>query len=109
MFVAPSCLVVLLLGLAATWDRKIPQAFGEWWHYLLPNAALAFVLNVTVATLIKEVSAVGFMLTGVVKDIVLVVVSAAAFGEQVAPMQVVCFSMILGGILFWSLMKAAPE
>jgi len=109
MFAAPTCLLVLMVGNAFTWEAEIVTLAMQHWHLLLPNASLAFVLNLTVATAIKEVSAVGFILTGVVKDIVLVVVSAVAFGETVAPMQALGFSMMLAGVVFWSLMKAAPD
>lgn len=108
MFAAPTCLAVLLVGNIFTWEGEIWNRAVQNWHLLLPNASLAFVLNVTVATIIKEVSAVGFILTGVVKDIVLVSVSALFFNEQVTRLQALGFSMTLVGILFWSLLKAVP-
>jgi len=109
MFAAPTCLAVLMVGNIFTWEAQIVPRAVELWYLLLPNASLAFVLNVTVAMIIKEASAVGFILTGVVKDIVLVTVSAMAFGEEVAPLQALGFILILGGIMFWSLIKVAPE
>jgi len=109
LFAAPTCLTVLLLGNLFTWDHEIIPRAQQLWHLLLPNALLAFVLNVLVATVIKEASAVGFILTGMVKDIVLVVVSSIAFGETVTVEQAGAFVMILMGIVFWSASKAMPE
>lgn len=109
LFGAPFCLLGLCAVTALTWDPKLPSDFAAWWPYLIPNACLAFVLNVLVATVIKECSAVGFMLSGLVKDIVLVVISAMAFHEPVTPLQYSSFTLVLCGILFWSLMKTSPE
>merc|ERR1719203_1244373 len=109
LFAAPSCLAFLALAHIFTWDPQIIPRAMQLWYLLLPNATLAFVLNLLVATVIKEVSAVGFILTGVVKDIVLVVVSSLVFGEVVTRQQAVGFTMVLTGILFWSFMKAMPH
>jgi len=109
LFVAPTCLTVLLVGNAFLWEHEIVNRAVQLWHLLLPNAMLAFILNLLTATLVKEVSAVGAILAGVVKDMFLVVVSAAAFGEVVTHQQATWFVMILAGILFWSLSKAMPD
>lgn len=109
MFAAPTCLVVLIVGNACTWKPEVVHALATWWHHVLPNALLAFSLNVVVAAVIKEVSAVGFVLSGVVKDITLVVMSCVAFREVVTPQQVLGFSVSLTGVFFWSALKVAPE
>lgn len=109
LIVAPACLVALLAGSACTWSAEVPAALAKWWPYLLPNAALAFVLNVLVAVLIKETSAVGLILSGIVKDIGLVFFSWAFFGELVTPCQFVSFAVTLSGVGFWSYMKVAPD
>lgn len=109
MFAAPSCLVFLFLGNALVWDHSVvPRAF-QLWHLLLPSALMAFLLNVLMAALIKETSAVDAMVAGVVKDITLVVVSAAAFGEVVTRQQAAGFPLVLLGVLFWSGQKAMPD
>lgn len=109
MFAAPACLVGLLVGNLFVWDPEILPRIKLMWQVLLPNASLAFLLNVIVATMIKETSAVGYILAGVVKDIVLVVISAMFFGEQVTHQQAGCFVLILMGILFWSFSKSMPD
>jgi len=109
MFVAPTCLAVLVTGNALTWDPAILPAAQAWWAYLLPNALLAFALNVLVASIIKEVSAVGFILAGVCKDIFIVMFSAVFFGEVVTGNQMLGFSVALMGVFFWSYLKVSPN
>mmetsp|Transcript_52744 Transcript_52744/g.151101 ORF Transcript_52744/g.151101 Transcript_52744/m.151101 type:complete len:351 (+) Transcript_52744:77-1129(+) len=109
LFVAPTCLAVLIVGNAVTWDPTIPGAFAMWWPYIVPSALLAFVLNILVASIIKELSAVDFMLAGVCKDIAIVLFSAAFFREVVTSVQAVGFIAALGGVFFWSYLKAAPD
>merc|ERR1719498_1089177 len=62
LFMAPMCLVVLFFGNLFTWDPTILPKLQENWQLLLPNAFLAFSLNVTIAVLIKQTSAMGFIL-----------------------------------------------
>mmetsp|Transcript_53113 Transcript_53113/g.137387 ORF Transcript_53113/g.137387 Transcript_53113/m.137387 type:complete len:350 (-) Transcript_53113:157-1206(-) len=109
LFVAPACLAVLVGGIIATWDPAIPGALATWWPYVLPNALLAFVLNMLVATIIKEMSAVGFILAGVCKDIALVLFSAVVFAEVVTAHQCFGFMVALGGVFFWSFLRASPD
>merc|ERR550514_29620 len=106
---APVCLVILIFGNIMVWDPKIVQATIQWSPYLLVNSCLAFALNVTVAMLIKECSAVGFILAGLVKDIFIVSVSAMAFGDIITFQQMVGFTLTLAGIFTWSYIKIAPE
>jgi hypothetical protein len=80
-----------------------------WWPILFANANLAFALNVAIALLMKEVSAVGYILAGVVKDTFIVVVGAAALHEPIALLQCVGFSMQLFFVCTWSLMKTFPD
>mmetsp|Transcript_117011 Transcript_117011/g.372468 ORF Transcript_117011/g.372468 Transcript_117011/m.372468 type:complete len:299 (+) Transcript_117011:263-1159(+) len=108
LLIAPACLGYLLVGLAATWNPAIPQALAIWWPYILPNACLAFVMNLLVATIIKEISSIGFILTGVCKDIAIVMFSAVVAGEHVTGFQRVSFTMTLAGVSFWSYLKLRP-
>jgi len=108
-FVSPLCFVVLLVGNLCNWDHQIVPAFLKSWHLLLLNAFVAFLLNVLVATLIKEISAVGYVLTGIIKDIFLVVLSGVIFSEPITMMQWSTFAMTLGGVGIWSLLKIYPD
>merc|ERR1719163_682098 len=80
-----------------------------WYPYLIPNALCAFALNVTIAMLIKETSAMGFILSGVVKDMVIVVASTYIFDTSLVAQQIAGFSIATTGIFFWSYMKIAPD
>merc|ERR1719229_1143124 len=86
-FMAPVCLVVLGIGNIITWDKSVMTGLAVWWPYLIPNACLAFCLNVMIAQVIKETSAVGFIITGVVKDVALVVFSSAVFHDTISSKQ----------------------
>jgi len=109
MFLAPTCLVVLVIANLFHWDPITWSRMVAWWPQLLANAGVAFLLNVTVATVVKECSAVGFVLTGLIKDIVIVSFSAAFFGEHVTNMQRAAFTITIGGVAFWSMMRITPE
>merc|ERR1712039_720144 len=102
MLVSPVCLGVLLIGSAITWQPSVATDFAKMWPFLIPNACLAFVLNVWIAMVIKETSAVGFILTGITKDIALVVFSSVFFHDSVTSKQWIFFSVTLSGVFFWS-------
>jgi len=109
LFLAPTCLVVLVIANAAHWS---PGTWGDlcaWWPLLLGNACVAFCLNILVAAVIKECSAVGFVLTGLTKDIAIVVFSAIAFHERVTVKQAAAFVITIAGVFFWSYMKINPS
>lgn len=108
-FLAPVCLVVLLCANAFEWNPRIIPDFVQWWPLLIVNALVAFILNLLVAAVIKECSAVGFVLAGLTKDIAIVVCSCVAFGEQVTAQQATAFTLTLAGVGFWSYMKACPK
>eukprot|EP00413_Alexandrium_margalefii_P029875 CAMPEP_0204578114 /NCGR_PEP_ID=MMETSP0661-20131031/42738_1 /ASSEMBLY_ACC=CAM_ASM_000606 /TAXON_ID=109239 /ORGANISM="Alexandrium margalefi, Strain AMGDE01CS-322" /LENGTH=352 /DNA_ID=CAMNT_0051587015 /DNA_START=57 /DNA_END=1115 /DNA_ORIENTATION=+ len=109
MFLAPICLAVLIVANAAHWSPGTLEDFAEWWPLILGNACLAFCLNILVATVIKECSAVGFVLTGLIKDIVIVIFSAVAFHEHVTRKQAEAFIITIFGVFFWSYMKIYPD
>lgn len=109
MFMAPVCLVVLCIGSAVTWQPTIMPDIAKFWPLLIPNACLAFLLNVTIAVLIKRCSAMAFILAGIVKDVVIVLVSAGMFHESVVRQQYIGFVVCLSGVFFWSLTRIMPD
>jgi drug/metabolite transporter (DMT)-like permease len=109
LLVAPVCLVVLAVGSAITWTPSVTHDFAQMWPLIIPSALLAFILNVWIALVIKEVSAVGFIVTGIVKDIVLVIFSSIIFQDTITARQYGCFTITISGVFFWSFMKARPE
>jgi drug/metabolite transporter (DMT)-like permease len=108
-FVAPVCFLVLAVGIITTWDHDVITDLAVWWPYVIPNACLAFCLNVAATQVIKETSAMGYIIAGVVKDVVLVVFSWAVFHDSITREQWISFTVTLAGVFFWSFMKVCPE
>jgi len=108
-FISPVCLVVLVIGNIVTWKSEILTDAGAMWYLLIPNACLAVCLNITIAQVIKETSAVGFMITGMVKDVVLVCFSSVVFHDTIQRQQWFAFMITLSGVFFWSYMKIDPS
>jgi len=108
-FLAPMCFAILLFANVVHWNHSVISHFVQWWPLLIVNALIAFVLNLLVAAVIKECSAVGFVLVGLTKDIAIVGASCIAFGEQVTAQQAVSFTLTLGGVAIWSYMNACPR
>mmetsp|Transcript_56221 Transcript_56221/g.135836 ORF Transcript_56221/g.135836 Transcript_56221/m.135836 type:complete len:341 (-) Transcript_56221:92-1114(-) len=108
-FVAPTSLIFLSLACACTWDPLILPALLQSRNLVLLNGLVAFVLNVMVAMIIKEISAVGFILTGLTKDVVIVSLSCIVFGDPITRIQCLGFVATLIGIGFWSLLKIRPN
>jgi len=76
---------------------------------LAGNVLCAFALNLVIANYLKHGSPLSFLLTNLVKDAMIVVVSSATFGEHVSLQQAIAFPAQLSFIFLWSLMKANPE
>ncbi|KAG0137860.1 triose-phosphate transporter family-domain-containing protein [Tuber indicum] len=70
---------------------------------LLANAALAFILNISVVFLIGRTSSLVLTLCGVLKDILLVGTSVAIWGSTVSLTQLVGYSLALGGLVLYRL------
>merc|ERR1719210_165511 len=83
LFLAPICCIVLIIGNLVQFSPGTFHDFSVMWPLLLGNACVAFALNVLVATVIKECSAVGFVLAGLTKDMAVVIFSAVFFDETV--------------------------
>lgn len=109
MFLSPVCLCILLLTTILTWHHEIATRAWELWPMLLPNACLAFLLNVLIAVIIKDMNAVTFMLCGLIKDIVIVMASVWFLGEFVNYQQLMGFGICLGGIAAWSHLARNPD
>lgn len=80
-----------------------------WWPVLLANCCVAFALNVTIALFIKYSSPMGFIMAGITKDACIVVAGATMLGELVSRTQAIAFTLQLGLISVWSLMKLFPQ
>ncbi|KAK6346950.1 hypothetical protein TWF696_007046 [Orbilia brochopaga] len=70
---------------------------------LVLNALVAFALNVSVVFLIGKTSSLVLTLCGVLKDILLVVISVAWIHDPVKPLQVFGYSIALAGLIYYRL------
>eukprot|EP00927_Polykrikos_kofoidii_P030813 TRINITY_DN2651_c0_g1_i3.p1 TRINITY_DN2651_c0_g1~~TRINITY_DN2651_c0_g1_i3.p1 ORF type:complete len:406 (-),score=57.36 TRINITY_DN2651_c0_g1_i3:76-1293(-) len=108
LFMAPACFVANLIPLTLyDWPNRaeICARFLQCWPVVLGNASTAFILNCTVAQCIKQLSAVGFLVCGITKDIVIIVVSTWLLGESLTPMQKIGFSVTVIGVTTYALYK----
>jgi len=109
LFMAPMCLMVLVVGNFFAWNSNVLPDLAEWWPILIPNSFLAFSMNITIALLIKETSAIVYIMAGLVKDILIVLLSAGVFHESVVRQQYIGFMICLSGVFFWSYSKISPD
>ncbi|CAE7252284.1 unnamed protein product, partial [Symbiodinium pilosum] len=92
LFQAPFSFIPLLVGVISTWSPEIFTDFiGMWWVVLL-NATLAFCLNVLIALTLKRLSALAFVIIGVVKDVTIVASSSLIFGDPISHQQYLGFT-----------------
>jgi drug/metabolite transporter (DMT)-like permease len=108
-FVAPICLLLFIAGNILTWHDSVLTDLAVWWPYIIPNACLAFCLNVCTAKMITETSAMGSIICGVVKNIALVVFSSTVFHDSITQQQRLSFAVTLSGVFFWAFMKVCPD
>jgi len=107
-FMAPPCLMVLLVANVWHWESQTVTALARCSHWVALNAMLAFFLNIVSVTVLKELSAMSFVFVGLIKNILIVMVSCAAFGEAITKTQCVAFAVTLSGVGIWSFMKVSP-
>ncbi|KAK0859572.1 hypothetical protein LTS02_009095 [Friedmanniomyces endolithicus] len=70
---------------------------------LFTNAMIAFLLNVSVVFLIGKTSSLVMTLSGVLKDILLVLCSMFIFRDPVSPLQAFGYSVALCGLVYYKL------
>jgi len=70
---------------------------------LLANASVAFMLNIAVVFLIGKTSSLVLTLSGVLKDILLVMASMVLFHDPVSPLQGFGYSIALAGLMVYKL------
>lgn len=109
LFQAPCSLLPLLVSVAISWEYEIWLAFKAHWPLIMLNALNAFALNVVIATTLKRLSAVAFVIIGIVKDSVIVATSGLIFGDHISAQQQVGFAVIMTGIACWSHMKIKEQ
>lgn len=85
--------------------------YASWWRLavspltLLANAALAFALNLSVFLLIGKTSALAMNVAGVVKDWLLIGLSALLFRAPVTPLNLAGYSVAFAGVCWYNKAK----
>jgi len=85
------------------------QQTRRMWPLLLANAALAVLLNVVGTFFVKATSAVSYVLTGILKDVMIVVTGILYLGHQCSKLQAVGFTLQVTLVFVWSMMKTFPD
>eukprot|EP00747_Dinoflagellata_sp_TGD_P163319 gnl/TRDRNA2_/TRDRNA2_181869_c0_seq1.p1 gnl/TRDRNA2_/TRDRNA2_181869_c0~~gnl/TRDRNA2_/TRDRNA2_181869_c0_seq1.p1 ORF type:complete len:382 (+),score=71.12 gnl/TRDRNA2_/TRDRNA2_181869_c0_seq1:57-1202(+) len=80
----------------------------DWGPLVLLNATVAYALNLVMANFCRAVSALGFALTGVLKDVMIVCVGVWVMNETVTRTQAMGFTAQIVLITNWSMMKMFP-
>jgi len=104
-FQAPCSLCPLLLAGAYVWEPAVGRDFMQMWPYLLASSSVAFFLNILIALTIKRLSALAFVIIGLIKDGVVVASSAIIFHDPLSQQQKIGFVIIMAGIAMWSRLK----
>jgi len=110
---------VILAGITASFHFLLPNqqfvlmpATSDWINmkgFLLANACLAFVLNVSIALFIKYSSPMAFALAAIFKDGSIVLVGVLFMGKKTTATQLCGFALQVSLVLTWSLMKVFPK
>lgn len=83
-------------------------SWGRWWPMLLANACVAVGLNISVAFAGQRITPMQLITVGVVKDCLVVLLSAFVAHESVSPMQVVGFSAQITLVFTWNYFFKSP-
>ncbi|KAI1391002.1 TPT-domain-containing protein [Hypoxylon trugodes] len=102
-YYAPVCAVTnFVLAIATGWDSTVwVHAAEAGFFMLLLNAIVAFLLNVSSVLLIGKTSGLILVLTGVLKNILLVVTAVAIWGTPIAFIQLIGYSLALIGLILY--------
>eukprot|EP00441_Pelagodinium_beii_P034287 CAMPEP_0197628252 /NCGR_PEP_ID=MMETSP1338-20131121/6631_1 /TAXON_ID=43686 ORGANISM="Pelagodinium beii, Strain RCC1491" /NCGR_SAMPLE_ID=MMETSP1338 /ASSEMBLY_ACC=CAM_ASM_000754 /LENGTH=339 /DNA_ID=CAMNT_0043199197 /DNA_START=49 /DNA_END=1068 /DNA_ORIENTATION=- len=106
---APCSLVPLAVAALFTSSHQVFLDFKANLPLLLLNATLAFMLNLAIATTLKHLSALAFVIIGLIKDIVIVSASAYFFHDPISQMQRFGFGVTLCGIAIWANLKLQEQ
>merc|ERR1719262_1057289 len=96
--------MISIFFVACHYDQleEVYIATRRMWPYLLLSSLVAFSLNVVVAMTIWMFNAVGYVLAGIVKDVVVVVSSSILFREEGTNLQSAGFATALTGVVMYS-------
>jgi len=118
LVVMPVCAAILGSILALHWLQlaaipgiELPSArdFEKNRWELAANIMIAFVLNVVIAVFLKCSSPITLVLTGNIKDIVIVSMSSMIMREPISRTQCVAFGLQIMLVFLWSALKQNPS
>jgi hypothetical protein len=109
IFIAPFIIVVLAIANATMFSSAMLAAGIAQWQPLLASSFCAFLLNLIIAVILKQGGAMAFILSGLVKDIVIVVSSSFIYDVPLKNQEIFGFTLSLAGMGYWGLMKALPN
>ncbi|KAL2207682.1 triose-phosphate transporter [Sarocladium strictum] len=104
-YYAPVCAVMNFFVAAVSelhrfeWNDVVNTGFGM----LFLNAGIAFFLNIASVFLIGKTSGLVMTLTGIFKNILLVVASVVIWNTQITPLQFAGYGLALCGLVYYSL------
>jgi len=108
-FQAPCSMLPLAVAAAFTSSSQVLTDFKANLPLLLANATVAFMLNLLIALTLKRLSALAFVIIGIVKDIAIISASAAVFHDPISQMQRMGFGITLCGIAIWANIKLQEQ
>ena len=87
--------------LACAFQKRVTEQYVCRPWILLSNASVAFLLNIAAVFLVGAGSGLVLTLAGVFKDILLITGSVLIFGSSITPLQVLGYSIALGGLILF--------
>jgi len=106
---APGTIFMLLPVNYVLWDPIIISRMVLWWPQLLASGLAAFTLQVLATVTIRELSATGFTVVSVLKDLVLVGSASFLLGEYLTVTQLCGFVGAVMGVSVYSWIKLHPD
>jgi uncharacterized membrane protein len=94
---SPLCLIVLTWYQCQYWDPKILLAVRETWPVMLQSCVLATAVQVASYALIKYGGMVTFIAAGILKDVVIIAVSALVMDQRMSQQQVIACVLVFIG------------
>jgi len=111
-YIAPLCAVFIGIACVIFESATLPyerMMTKDFIITMILNGGVAFTLNVAVVLLISNTSALTLTLAGIVKDILLVVLSVSVFGSPVTLLQYAGYGIALFGLNAHKEYKKSPE
>eukprot|EP00927_Polykrikos_kofoidii_P043797 TRINITY_DN378_c0_g1_i2.p1 TRINITY_DN378_c0_g1~~TRINITY_DN378_c0_g1_i2.p1 ORF type:complete len:348 (-),score=35.46 TRINITY_DN378_c0_g1_i2:288-1331(-) len=109
MFISPIMIIALGCIDAALFTTEMMTAALNSWRLILASSLCAFCLNLIIAVIIKQGGAMAFIMSGLVKDIVIVVSSSFIYNVPLKNQEIFGFTLSLLGMGYWGFMKAVPN